>query len=79
MKCEHCDVIPNDPIMECFHCSNCDKNYCFTCTNCWVYGGEKMTLFSNKELDKDSLYYGYNNYRNIKPFLKKFYCEHCLK
>ena len=79
MKCEHCDKIPNDAIMESFLCCVCSKHYCFYCTDAWIFYREDLVKFSDKNSDIDSIEWGYNNYRNIKPFLKKFYCEHCLK
>ena len=79
MKCEHCKDTIDDPNMESFLCCSCGFHYCFFCTDVYIKYKSELMIFSNKNSDNDSLEWGYNNYRNIKPFLDKFYCEHCLK
>ena len=79
MKCEHCQKIPDDAIMESFLCSSCSKHYCFYCTDAWIYHGDELIKFSDKNEPVESIEFGYNNYRNNKKFVNNFYVEHCLK
>ena len=60
-------------------CCVCSKHYCFYCTDAWVFYGDELMKFSSKSEPIESIEFGYNNPRNIKKFVNKFYCEHCLK
>ena len=79
MKCENCKTTPNDSIMELFLCCLCERHYCFYCTNAYIKFNSELMKFSDKDEPIESIEFGYNNYRNIKNYVEKFYCEHCIK